>query len=378
MHSNNWRNFAAALAVAIAPLFFVGSVNAKVDQTTVSDSLQISWQSANPNIYPPTLDGQTLFVNGQRTIEAWDTNTGKLRWSEAVKTPAVFRPRIVEELLLVSGRHDISVRNKQTGNIYWSLSASREFSVPLIHMDLLIVGDGERLMAFNLNDGKSQWQFKTTGNARIGYAPVGYGENILLGAGNGVLYSLAARDGKVQWQVDRYNDWQYLRQLDISDGMLVAGGYHDEMFGIDPENGTIKWRFVAGNFINSELVSDGYVYFWSPTGWIYALDTTDGKIHWRHRTINWSNPNVPGSWSSIMAEIEADDQYIYILAMDDVLHQLDKKSGEEVACHTINHDLRPFVTLLPQKGSVIFGTKKGELMKTDMSNLKRCRFIFKE
>jgi len=373
-----WRNLAAALAVVIAPFFFVGSVSAQVTETAAIKSHQIRWQSANPNIYPPALDQQTLFVNGQRAIEAWDTKTGKLRWSHSVKSPAVFQPRIAAELLLVSGRHDISIRDKQSGKIRWSLSARREFSVPLIHRALLIIGDGDLLKAFNLKDGKLQWQFTTAGNARIGYAPIGYGESILLGAGNGVLYSLSVKSGEVQWQVDRYNDWQYLRQLDISNGVLVAGGYHDEMLGIDPENGAIKWRFIAGNFINSELVSDGLVYFWAPTGWIYALDTADGKVRWRHRTINWSNPAAPGSWSSIMAEIEADDDYIYILAMDDVLHQLDKKSGKEVACLTVGDDLRPFVTLTPVKRELIFGTKRGELIKSSMSELKRCRFIFQE
>jgi len=378
MYSNNWRNIAAALAVAIAPLFFVGSVDAQVINIAGVASHQSSWQSANPNIYPPTLDEQTLFVNGQRAIEAWDITTGKLHWSHPVNSAAVFQPRIAGELILVSGRHDISVHDKQSGEIHWGLSAKREFSVPLIHMSLLVIGDGDLLKVFNLNDGKLQWQFRTAGNARIGYAPVGYGENIMLAAGNGVLYSLKAKTGEVQWQVDRYNDWQYLRQLDISNGVLVAGGYHDEMFGIDPDNGTIIWRFVAGNFINSELVSDGMVYFWSPTGWIYALDTTDGKVRWRHRTINWSNPDYPGSWSSIMAELEADDNHLYILAMDDVLHQLDKKSGEEVACYTVEHDLRPFVTLTPIRDEVIFGTKRGKLIKARKSGLKRCRFIFRE
>ncbi len=184
MYSINWRNLATALAVVIAPLFYVGNVNAQDPET---DSHQISWQSANPTIYPPALDEQTLFVNGERAIEAWDTTTGKQRWSSPVKTPAVFQPRIAGELLLVSGRHDISIRDKHTGKIHWSLSARREFSVPLIHMDMLIIGDGDLLKAFNLSDGKLLWQFATKGNARIGYAPISYGENILLGAGNGVL-----------------------------------------------------------------------------------------------------------------------------------------------------------------------------------------------
>jgi len=208
-----WRNLAAALAVVVAPFFFAGSVNAQVTEsaaTTAIKSHQIRWQSANPNIYPPALDQQMLFVNGQRAIEAWDTTTGKLRWSHSVKSPAVFQPRIAGELLLVSGRHDISIRDKQSGKIRWSLSARREFSVPLIHRGLLIIGDGDLLKAFNLSDGKPQWHFTTAGNARIGYAPVGYGESILLGAGNGILYSLKAKSGEVQWQVDRYNDWQYL------------------------------------------------------------------------------------------------------------------------------------------------------------------------
>ncbi|NOR52106.1 MAG: PQQ-binding-like beta-propeller repeat protein [Gammaproteobacteria bacterium] len=373
MYRTNWCNLATAFAVAIAPLFFAGNLSAQV---TESNSSQTSWQSANPNIYPPTLDEQTLFVNGERTIEAWDTTNGSRIWSQSLKSAAVFQPRVAGDLLLISGRHDISIYQKRSGKIQWNISANREFSVPLLHKGLLVVGDGHLLMAFNLSTGKQQWEFATTGNARIGYAPIGYGETILLGAGNGVLYSLSVESGELLWKVDRESDWQYLRQLDISNGMLVAGGYHDELFGIDPDSGVMKWRFNAGNFVNSELVKDDSVYFWSPTGWIYALDTTNGKVRWRHRTINYTNPAYPGSWSSIMAEIEADDEHLYILAMDNVLHLLDRKTGEEVACYMVEQSLRPFVTLSPRKGELFFGTRLGELIKTSTSELKSCRFIY--
>ena len=137
--------------------------------------------------------------------------------------------------------------------------------------------------------------------------------------------------------------------MGIHNDILVAGGYHDELFGINLGDGAIVWRFNAGNFINSQLVADGKVYFWSPTGWIYALDANSGVVLWRHKTIDYMDKSRPQNWASVMAELVAHDRHLYILAMDHVLHVLDLNTGDELAIHRLPLAVKPSSALTAQE-----------------------------
>ncbi len=64
--------------------------------------------------------------------------------------------------------------------------------------------------------------------------------------------------------------------------------YKEQLYGLDLRDGRERWVFNAGNFINSHHVADGTAYLWSPTGWVYAIDTASGQVRWRHRTTDFS------------------------------------------------------------------------------------------
>jgi hypothetical protein len=87
--------------------------------------------------------------------------------------------------------------------------------------------------------------------------------------------------------VERMAEWQYLRQLQVSGEVLVAGGYKEKLYGLDLADGRQRWAFSAGNFINSQHVADGVAYLWSPTGWLYAIDTA------RQRALAPSHHRLP-------------------------------------------------------------------------------------
>ncbi len=185
---------------------------------------------------------------------------------------------------------------------------------------------------------------------------------MLLGPGDGLLYAFSASDGRIIWKVDHESDWQYLRQLHLSGEILVAGGYHDEIFGIRVRDGKIIWRFNSGNFINSHLVTKGKAYFWSPTGWIYALDALNGSVVWKHRTTDFQKRSRKRNWAPIMAELVADDKRLFILAMNNVIHVLDLESGDKLDKIKLSEAVRPFIRLEESAARFLVGSKKGEIL----------------
>lgn len=325
------------------------------------------WKTGNNQLYPFSLDGKSLYLSGESFIEYWNPDDGIRIWQQSLESPAVFRPRLTADLVISSGRSHIAAWKRLDGINQWSYTGKAELGVPLLHQQRLHFGQGHGLETIDVKTGEHLWSFDTTVNSRIGYAPAAIANTLFLGAGDGVLYALSCNDGKLRWKVDREKDWQYLRQLAVSGETLVCGGYHDEILGLDINDGGIRWRFNAGNFINSQLVHNGTIYFWSPTGWVYALNASNGEVLWRTLTINYRNPVSKKNWAPIMSEMVADKDYLYVLAMDNVLHILDLKTGKEVERFCLNIHLRPFIVLEAGSKRAFIASTVGELIPFELN-----------
>lgn len=324
------------------------------------------WKTANRLLSPFTQVDGMLYLNGEATVEAWDLAEERVRWRQPLQNRAAFRPRVAGSAVITGGRGHLAAWNRGGGESLWEYRPTGELGVPLIHNDRVHLGERHRLITLDAASGRRLWSFDTDRSARIAYAPIGYRDRLLLGSGDGRLYAFSASDGELLWRVDREADWQYLRQLAVHDSLLIAGGYHDEIFAISLDDGSIIWRFYAGNFVNSQLVVDRKVCFWSPTGWIYALDADTGALLWRHRTVDYRERDRPQNWASVMAELVAHDGRLYILAMDHVLHVLDLDSGRELATHRLSLAVRPFVCIDPA-GALYLGSSDGEIVKLTLT-----------
>ncbi len=356
------RLIARALMLAITPPLIFESISANT-----SPGLVNRWPTGNSLLYPFTLVGKHLYLNGNNTVEAIDISKGRTLWANQLDSPAVFRPRIVENLVISAGRNQLTTWDRQDGLKSWSYSGKGELGVPFTHRSRIHLGEGHHLTTLDAKSGQTLWSFATNSSARVAYAPTGVGDVIYLGAGDGVLYALSGEDGSLIWKVDRENDWQYLRQLAVSGDVLVAGGYHDEIFGIDIDSGKIRWRFNAGNFINSQLVTPEAVYFWSPTGWIYALETSSGKVLWRHQTMNYNNSESSRNWAPIMAEMVVGKNLLYVLAMDNILHILNVESGEQTNQYVMPTAVRPFITLDQTAHRILTGSESGQVIYLELT-----------
>lgn len=322
------------------------------------------WPTGNRHLAPPGIMDDGLILAGDRATERWNIAPGRAQsvWSRPIGDgQAHFRPRVDGNLVLVSGRGFLAVHALDDGRLLWRQAPKgEEFSVPLIANGRLYVGDGFTLRCLEAMTGHEVWSAVIDSTIRIHYAPALRGGVVYLCPGDGVLYAFEATGGRKLWSVDKSETWQYLRQLHFWNDVLVGGGYHDEVWGLDGTDGRVLWRFVAGNFVNSHLVAGQGVYFWSPTGWIYKLNPSDGRVAWRHRTIDYVTKR-DWNWAPLMAELMAAGDRLFCLDMKHTLHVLDIGSGDETH-RLVLPPVRAFVVPGREGKDVWAASLSGELL----------------
>ena len=87
-------------------------------------------------------------------------------------------------------------------------------------------------------------------------------------------------------------------------------------------------RSITDGLQNSHHVADGTAYLWSPTGWVYAINAQSGQVRWRHRTTDFTG--YRRNRVLLMAELITWANVLDALAMDQVVHRLDRASGKEI------------------------------------------------
>lgn len=355
------RLLGGALAVALTPRPGATERRGKRLQPTGL------WISGNRHLSPPSLvDGHVLYA-GDTTLGVLDPAQPTPLWSIKHHLPrrAVFRPRGNAECVIAGSLDQLAAWRPGTDEAQWRYSAKTQIGTPCLAGERLYVGDGHELLAFDTDSGAIHWRFAAIADTRISYAPVVAGNTVFVGPGDGRLYALTTSDGQPRWVIERMAEWQYLRQLQVSGEVLVAGGYKEKLYGLDLADGRQRWAFSAGNFINSQHVADGVAYLWSPTGWLYAIDTASGSMLWRHRTTDYRGGSA--SWASIMAELVTADGKLYALDLANVLHVLAVDSGEEIARVTLPEAVQPWLLPLPG-GELLFGSRDGALFAGRLIN----------
>ena len=322
----------------------------------------VEWDSGSEVLAPLTLHQGNVLFAGDRTIGRIDLKTSKVAWKHAhgLSDEAVYRPRAVGKQMLVGSLHELGAWDLARGRRTWLRRAAIQMGVPFVSQKVSYVGDGHELLAVDNSNGEVRWKFAGVLDTLSSYAPVQWGDTVYWGPGDGILYAIHATSGHLKWRLDRSAEWQYLRQIYVGNGVLVAGTYKELLLGISLEDGKVLWAFNAGNFINSHHVAGTTAYLWSPTGWVYAIDILSGEVLWRHQTTNYGQSS--GNWGAMMAEIVVHGGLLYALDMNNVLHLLDVEDGREIRRIAFQQELRPVV--LPGNGSwAVVATDSGRIQQ---------------
>ena len=344
-----------------------GGVCARPAAAAVSTLTNVNrWKTGNAINSPLAYADGRIHFSGNKTFGAMDPAKSSLLWERplAFDSAAVFKPRLGGGLLIISGQKGMSAHAPESGELIWHYAAQMQTGVPFLGPESIYAGDGHEIVSLDLATGKVRWRHAGVPDTLASYAPAMAEGRVFAGPGDGRLYALSESDGSLLWEADRREEWQYLRQIHVSGEVLVAGSYKEKLFGIDVKTGAKHWEFNAGNFINSHHVANGTSYLWSPTGWIYAIDTGTGNVRWRRQTtdfdVNESN------WGPMMAELVIDGHKLLALDMADTLHVLDAPDGSESVRYNVGYPVRHAVLPIPSAG-LVFPLMSGEILLARMS-----------
>jgi outer membrane protein assembly factor BamB len=319
--------------------------------------------TANTRLAPLTGAGDRLLFCGDQSLGVLAAADLSVQWQAplGLDTPADFRPRLGDGVVVCGGRSWLAGHDLASGRRLWLYPATIQTGVPLVSASQVFFGDGHRITALDLRTGAVLWRFDGVPDTLASYAPAASDDTVFCGPGDGRLYALDRKDGRLRWSRDGREDWQYLRQISVEGDLVVAGTYKETLVGLTVQEGATRWSFNAGNFINSQLVRDGVAYLWSPTGWIYAISTRSGAVLWRYQTTDFDG--TAGNWGSILAELATQGDQLCVLDMQDVLHLLDRATGQVHRAVSVPDRIRHAVLPLDGEGFA-FPTLSAEILLT--------------
>jgi outer membrane protein assembly factor BamB len=241
-------------------------------------------------------------------VLAAEPDTGERRWKASVGAPPEFAPAVGDGLVYAATESDLVALDAGDGSRAWSVGTSHPVAAPPVTTDDGVCictvnpdaepervgspppgGTGTRtptaedarwfeadLIALSAEDGSERWRAERTEGYSFTSGPpeslplATADGRVLLGAG-GHLHAYDAGTGERDWSVDADPVTPALSGDVLSTGLV----------GVDPTDGSVLWRFRAGDGVHaSPAVVGNTVYAGSDDSHLYALAANTGGIEW--------------------------------------------------------------------------------------------------
>ncbi|MDH7517205.1 MAG: PQQ-binding-like beta-propeller repeat protein [Candidatus Thermoplasmatota archaeon] len=250
--------------------------------TLYENNSKILWKTELPN--PSNInyssvvvsDGVLFSSDSHGIVNAFDANTGKIKWNGLVEGKTIDTD-VSGRLLFIGTNKGLYALNKEKGSIAWKQMIGQIVSKPVLYNDVVIAGflDG-KVRGFDMYSGKDLWSYEFIDKPYIS-------EKI-----NNLVYIWAGKS----------------------------------FYGFDPVKNEIIWEFKTEKLITSAPKSDyENIYFGSWDGALYALNCLTGKIIWKYQT-GWGIDSTPA----------VSGDMVYFGSLDNNFYALNKEKGELVWC----------------------------------------------
>ncbi|MCT2590754.1 PQQ-binding-like beta-propeller repeat protein [Streptomyces sp. N2-109] len=185
-------------------------------------------------------------------IAALDSSTGKPAWSEqrdfGTKQNGIHAAVKGRHLVYTDFKKNLTVRDTATGKQVWTHKTTKtNYGFFVVHQDLVIVPQGQKLQAFNLSDGAEKWSMKS--EHLTTFKEPGIVDGVLYIADSSrTLRAVDPQNGKKIWQSKALADAEVHvpRQYVKAGGVLYGATDLDKQGGIvaiDPKTGDLHWTF---------------------------------------------------------------------------------------------------------------------------------------
>ncbi|MFD4794786.1 outer membrane protein assembly factor BamB family protein [Streptomyces anulatus] len=227
---------------------------------------------------PVAVDAEQVYVIAEileadgsshtNVIAALNSGTGKVAWKEqrdlGTQQNGIHAAVQGRYLVYTDFKNNLTVRDTATGKQVWTQKTTKTSYGPfVVHQDLVIVPQGQRLQAFALSDGSEKWSVRT--EEFTSFREPSLLEDVLYIADSArTLWAVEPGTGKKIWQSTALKDAsaQVPRQFVKVGGTLYGATDLDKQGGIhafDTKTGGLRWTFndKSGDYHSWLVATDG-------------------------------------------------------------------------------------------------------------------------
>ncbi len=247
------------------------------------------------------MNGLLYALDGD-TLDAFDANTGVLRWHTR---PIPFGGIAVVPGMVYatggdgSGASFLYALNASTGLLRWRVAApsnGSQFFTPLAANGVVYIPagtintleSGSLVYAYTAGTGKLLWQSAPLTTMLNGMAPLLAGTTLYLMDNIGHVFAFSASDGKLLWSYEK-GAGEASAPLLVADGVVYAaaagqGVGYDAILALNAVDGSARQTYAPINYYATPFaVKAGILYVGSGAGVISALKIADGSLLWQQQ-----------------------------------------------------------------------------------------------
>ncbi|MDW8364702.1 MAG: PQQ-binding-like beta-propeller repeat protein, partial [Abditibacteriales bacterium] len=265
------------------------------------------WQSV--------VDNNVIYVgSNDRHVVALDINTGQARWKTDINAPAWFAPVVDERLVYVATPQGaIYALDKRSGAMRWRAptTSAPPSGPPVIAGNQLLLGAGGGvLFSLNATTGQRNW------SAQIGVpisSPCAVGDTLFFTSQSGDLHAFDVRALDTRWKL---NVGASVRTPVYEQGVLYVAS--QKVCAIDLASGKIKWQFAPdAAACSAPVVTPTLVCCGASNGYVYALDKATGAVKWQFWLLSGGAP----------PSVSVADDVLYAATLGGQIYAFDLNTG---------------------------------------------------
>jgi outer membrane protein assembly factor BamB len=276
-----------SLAVdAARGLVFVGADDGTLDAISTFRG-KLKWTAAvGGHVSSPVVGDREIYATSSTgVVEAVSELTGSKSWSVHLQSTISAAPSLdttTNTLVVGESNGDVVALAANSGASRWTYASGGAIGAPaMVAGDTVYFGSGNSVFALNEKTGAKIWSYRTGGavadtplltNSYTAGQPV---PDLLIGAGDGSLYRLGARNGSLVWK------------LPVSTGPIIGLAAVREVVIFNTSSGLIgaaffwaqrMWHYQTSAAITSPpAIVDGAVYVGAGDGALYAFTPYGGS-----------------------------------------------------------------------------------------------------
>ncbi|MBW1870865.1 MAG: PQQ-binding-like beta-propeller repeat protein [Deltaproteobacteria bacterium] len=313
-------------------------------------------------------------------------------WEYPIGSPIYSTPLVAGDFIIFGSESGTLHAVDKKGHARWQFQAASSdiFSHPSTNGKLVFFGaTNQKFYAVDMR-GQLQWQFAA--RERIKSDPAIAEGVAYVTSYDGHIYALKTDTGKMIWQFpepvkkpepepvedkdteakkdeakeDKTTEDVEVKAVEpvikplafsyaapvIKDGILYVGNLDGYLYALQTADGKMKWRFKAGEGITSTVwIEGGVIYFGSKDDHVYAIDVKTGQnVIWKFK-----------AGDDVLSSPKVNSGVLYVGSNDNNFYALDLKTGKEKCRFTAQGPIISFGVFY--KNLVLFsgGQKDGRI-----------------